>query len=58
MLTLKICVGIFSEIFKARILKLDIHIDNEFFFVGLRIGLLALILPIICPFFCLLQLHL
>ena len=29
MLTLKICIGVFSGIFKARMLKLGIHIDNE-----------------------------
>ena len=29
MLTLKICVGVFSGIFKARMLKLGIHMDNE-----------------------------
>ena len=29
MITLKICVGVFSEILKARMLKLGIHIDNE-----------------------------
>ena len=29
MLTLKICVGVFSGIFKARMLKLSIHMNNE-----------------------------
>ena len=29
MLTLKSCVGVFSGIFKARMLKLGIHMDNE-----------------------------
>ena len=29
MLTLKICVGVFSRIFKARMLKLGIHMDNK-----------------------------
>ena len=29
MFTLKICVGVFSGIFKARMLKLGIHMDNE-----------------------------
>ena len=29
MLTFKICVGVFSGIFKARMLKLSIHMDNE-----------------------------
>ena len=53
MITLKICVGVFSGTLKARMLKLGIHIDNELCIVGWRIGLLALILPFICPFFCL-----
>ena len=35
MLTLKICVGVFSEIFKARMLKLGIHMDNELFYYGI-----------------------
>ena len=30
MLTLKICVGVFSGTVKARMLKLGIHIDNVF----------------------------
>ena len=47
MLTLKICVGAFSGIFKARMLKLGIHMDNELLYLGLRIELLALILPFI-----------
>ena len=29
MLTFKICVGVFSGTFKARMLKLGIHMDNE-----------------------------
>ena len=29
MLTLKVCVGVFIGIFKARMLKLGIHMDNE-----------------------------
>ena len=29
MLTLKICVGVFSGTLKARMLKLGIHIDSE-----------------------------
>ena len=43
MLTLKICVGVFSGIFKARMLKLGIHMDNELSCctVGLRFGLLV-----------------
>ena len=52
MLTLKICVVVFSRLFKARMLKLCIHIDKTMScIVGSRIGLLALILPFICPFF-------
>ena len=43
MYTLKICVGVFSGIFKARMLQLGIHMDNELFccIVGSRIGLLV-----------------
>ena len=29
MLTFEICVGVFSETFKARMLKHGIHMDNE-----------------------------
>ena len=39
-------------------LKLGIHMDNDLLIVGLTTRLLALILPIICPFFCLLRLNL
>ena len=35
MLTLKICVGVFSGIFKARMLKLCIHMDNELLYYGI-----------------------
>ena len=35
MLTLKICVGVFSRIFKARMLKLGIHMDNELLYYGI-----------------------
>ena len=35
MLTLKICVGVFSGIFKARMLKLGIHMDNELLYCGI-----------------------
>ena len=35
MLTLKICVGVFSETFKARMLKLGIHMDNELLYCGI-----------------------
>ena len=37
-LTLKICVGVFSGIFEARILKLGIHRDNELLYYGIKIG--------------------
>ena len=36
MLTFKICVGVFSGIFKARILKLGIHMDNELLYYGIE----------------------
>ena len=36
MLILKICVGVFSEILKARMLKLGIHIDNELLYCGIE----------------------
>ena len=36
MLTLKICVGVFSGIFKARMLKLDIHMDDELLYCGIE----------------------
>ena len=36
MLTLKLYVGVFSEIFKARILKLGIHMDNELLYYGIE----------------------
>ena len=36
MLTLKLYVGVFSEIFQARILKLGIHMDNELLYYGIE----------------------
>ena len=36
MLTLKICVGVFSGTLKARMLKLGIHIDNELLYCGIE----------------------
>ena len=36
MLTFKICVGVFSETFKARMLKLSIHMDNELLYCGIE----------------------
>ena len=50
MITLKICIGVFSGMFKTRMLKLGIHMDNELLYMGLRIELLALVLLFICPF--------
>ena len=36
MLILKICVGVFSGIFKPRMLKLGIHMDNELLYYGIE----------------------
>ena len=36
MLTLKICVRVFSGIFKARMYKLGIHMDNELLYCGIE----------------------
>ena len=36
MLTFKICVGVFSRTFKARILKLCLHMDNELLYCGIE----------------------
>ena len=36
MLTLKICVSFFSGTFKARMLKLCIHMDNELLYCGIE----------------------
>ena len=35
MLTFKICVGVFSGTFKARMLKLGINMDNELLYCGI-----------------------
>ena len=56
-LTLKICVGGFSGTLKARINFVNTW-TMSCCIVGWRIELLALILPFICPFFCLLRLNL
>ena len=56
MLTFKICVGVFSETFKARMLKLCIHMDNELLYSVIENRTLALILLFIRPFFSLLRL--
>ena len=36
MLTFKIYVGVFSKNFKARMLKLGIHMDNELLYCGIE----------------------
>ena len=36
MFTLKICFGVFSGIFKARMLKLGIHMENELLYCGIE----------------------
>ena len=36
MLTLKICVGVFSGTFKATMLKFSIHRDNELLYCGIE----------------------
>ena len=36
MVTFKICVGIFSGTFKARMLKFGIHMDNELLHCGIE----------------------
>ena len=36
MLTLKVCVGVFSDIFKARMLKHGIYMDNELLYYGIE----------------------
>ena len=36
MLTLKTCGGVFSGVFKARMLKLGIHMDNELLYCGIE----------------------
>ena len=36
MLILKIYIGVFSGIFKARMLKLGIHMDNEVLYCGIE----------------------
>ena len=33
---IKICVGVFSGIFKARMLKLGIHMDNKLLYCGIE----------------------
>ena len=55
MLTLKNCVGVFSEMFKARTLQFGIHMDNEFLYYGIETGTTcsysALYLSIVYPVF-------
>ena len=52
MLTFKICVEVFSGTFKARMLKLCIHIDNELLYCGIenRIPCSSLYLSIFLSF--------
>ena len=51
MLTLKICVGVFSRIFKARMLKLGIHMDNELLYYGIENHTPCSYSSLYCPFF-------
>ena len=52
---IKICVGVFSEIFKARMLKLGIHMDSELLYCGIEnrtpCSYSSLYLSIFCPVF-------
>ena len=52
---IKICVGVFSEIFKARMLKLGIHMDSELLYYGIEnrtpCSYSSLYLSIFCPVF-------
>ena len=57
MLILKICVEVFSGTFKARMLKLCIHMDNELF-CAIENLTPSSFFPFICPFFYLLRLNL
>ena len=57
-LTLKFCVRVFSGTIIARILKLGILMDNALLYCGIQKKTPLLILPFICPFFCLLWLNL
>ena len=52
MLTLKINVGVFSGTFKTktRMLKLDIHIDNELLYCGMENQTLLLFFPLFVHF--------
>ena len=47
MLTFKICVGVFSGTFKARMLKLGIHMDNELLYCGIENKTPCYIVPFI-----------
>ena len=51
MLTLKICVGVFSGIFKARMLKLCIHMDNELLYCGIENQTPCSYFPLYLPIF-------
>ena len=54
---IKICVGVFSEIFKARMSKLGIHMDNELLYCSIK-NRTPCSHSFFCPFFCLLRLNL
>ena len=57
-LTFKTCVGVFSGTFKARILKLGIHMNNELFYCGIENRTPCSYSSLYLPFFCLLRLNL
>ena len=54
----KFYVGVFSGTFKARMLKLGIHMNNELLYYGIGNRTPCFYFPFICPFFCLLRLNL
>ena len=55
---IKNCVGVFSGIFKARIMKLGIHMGNELLYCGIENRTHCSYYFLYCPFFCLLRLNL
>ena len=55
----KFYVGVFSGTFKARMLKLSIHMDNELLYCGIeKSDSLLLIFSLFVHFFCCLRLNL
>ena len=54
----KFYVGVFSGTFKARMLKLGIHMDIELLYCGIENRTPCSYSSLICPFFCLLRLSL